>query len=66
MIIITFQNFSLSNNNLIFSSQNLAIECVITLFKWQPTLVFLPEKSQGWRSLVGYSPGGRKELDTTK
>ena len=28
--------------------------------------VFLPEKSQGQRSLVGYSPWGRKELDTTE
>ena len=24
--------------------------------KWQPTPVFLPGKSHGWRSLVGYSP----------
>ena len=24
--------------------------------KWQPTLVFLPGESHGWRSLVGYSP----------
>ena len=28
---------------------------------WQPALVFLPEKSHGQRSLVGYSPGGHKE-----
>ena len=28
--------------------------------KWQPTPVFLPEKSQGHRSLVGYSPWGCK------
>ena len=28
--------------------------------KWQPTPVFLPEKSHGPRSLVGYSPWGRK------
>ena len=34
--------------------------------KWQPTPVFLPEKSHGQRSLVGYSPWGRKELDTTE
>ena len=34
--------------------------------KWQPTPVFLPEKSHGERSLVGYSPWGRKELDMTK
>ena len=34
--------------------------------KWQPTLVFLPGKSHGQRSLVGYSPWGLKELDTTE
>ena len=28
--------------------------------KWQPTLVFLPEKSHGQRSLEGYSPWGCK------
>ena len=32
----------------------------------QPTEVFLPKKSHGQRSLVGYSPKGRKESDTTK
>ena len=31
--------------------------------KWQPTPVLLPERPHGWRSLVGYSPWGRKELD---
>ena len=30
------------------------------------TLVFLPGKSHGRRSLVGYSPWGRKESDTTE
>ena len=34
--------------------------------KWQPTPVFLPEESHGWKSLVGYSPLGRKESDTTE
>ena len=34
--------------------------------KWQPTLVFTPGKSHGPRSLVGYSPWGRKESDTTE
>ena len=29
--------------------------------KWQPTPVFLPGKSHGQRSLVGYSPQGHKE-----
>ena len=32
----------------------------------QPTPVFLPGESHGQRSLVGYSPKGRKELNITK
>ena len=34
--------------------------------KWQPTPVFFPGKSHGQRSLVGYSPWGRKGSDTTE
>ena len=34
--------------------------------QWHPTPVLLPEKSHGRRSLVGYSPWGRKESDTTE
>ena len=34
--------------------------------KWQPTPVLLPGKSHGRRSLVGCSPWGRKESDTTE
>ena len=34
--------------------------------KQQPTPVFMPGKSHGPRSLVGYSPWGRKELDTER
>ena len=34
--------------------------------QWHPTPVLLPGKSHGWRSLVGLSPWGRKELDTTE
>ena len=30
--------------------------------KWQPILVFLPGKSHGQRSLVGYHPWGHKEI----
>ena len=33
---------------------------------WQPTPVFLLGESHGQRSLAGYSPWGRKELDTTE
>ena len=34
--------------------------------KWQPTPVLLPGKSHGRRSLVGCSPWGREESDTTE
>ena len=34
--------------------------------KLKPTLVFLPEKSHGQRSLMGYSPWGHKQSDTTE
>ena len=33
---------------------------------WQPTPVFFPGESHGWRSLVGYGPWGCKESDTTE
>ena len=34
--------------------------------KWQPTPVFLPGESQGWRSLVGSHLWGHTELDMTE
>ena len=34
--------------------------------QWHPTPVPLPGKSHGQRSLVGCSPGGLEELDTTE
>ena len=33
---------------------------------WQPTPVFLPGESHGQRRLMGYSPWGHKESDTTE
>ena len=33
--------------------------------EWQPTSVFMPGESHGPRSLVGYTPGGCKESNTT-
>ena len=33
---------------------------------WHPTPVLLPRKSHGWRSLVGCSPWGLEESDTTE
>ena len=34
--------------------------------QWHPTPVLLPGKFHGWRSLVGCSPWGREESDTTE
>ena len=34
--------------------------------QWHPTPVLLPGKFHGWKSLVGCSPWGRQELDTTE
>ena len=34
--------------------------------KWKPTPVFLPENSHEWRSLVGYSPWGHQDSDSTE
>ena len=33
---------------------------------WHPTPLFLPGESHGQRSLLGYSPQGRIESDTTE
>ena len=41
-----------------------------TIYDWrrkrQPSPVFLPGESHGWRNLVGYSTWGHKESDTTE
>ena len=34
--------------------------------KWQPTLVFLPGKSHGKRTLAGYSPWGHRRVGHTQ
>ena len=34
--------------------------------EWHPSPVLMPGKSHGQRSLVGYSPQGREESDTTE
>ena len=34
--------------------------------QWHPTPVLLPGESHGWRSLVGCSPWGHQESDTTE
>ena len=49
-----------SNNRNRVSSQSLWRR------QWHPTPVLFPGESHGWRSLVGCSPRGRKELDMTE
>ena len=44
---------------------DLCIRKILWKRKWQPTSVFLPGKSHGQRSLVGYSLWDHKELDMT-
>ena len=39
---------------------------LILTYEWHPTLVLLPGKSHGWRSLVGRSPWGHEESDKTE
>ena len=52
------------------SCKRLQFDCWVTKMpwsrKWQPTPVFLPGKFHGQRSLEGYCPRGRKELDVTE
>ena len=47
-------------------SRDVTLPTKVHLLKeWHPTPVLLPGKSHGWRSLVGCSPWGREESDTT-
>ena len=45
---------------------NLGFKKIPWSTKWQLTTVFLPRKFHGQRSLAGYSPWDRRELDTTE
>ena len=54
---------------LLFVPSRVFFYLFIALFwrgKWQPTPVFLPGESQGWRSLVGCCLWGHTELDKTE
>ena len=41
-------------------------EGIFNRSQWHPTPVLLPGKSHGWRSMVGCSPWGHTESDTTE
>ena len=42
------------------------VPCIGRRRQWHPTPVLSPGKSHGWRSLVGCSPWGCEESDTTE
>ena len=44
----------------------LCLACVVWRRQWHPSSVLLPGKSRVWRSLVGCSPWGHTESDTTE
>ena len=48
------------------SSRKTSTSALLWRRQWHPTLVLLPGKSHGRRSLVGCSPWGHEELDTTE
>ena len=49
-----------------FTAEPQEVHIYILHTQWHPTLVLLPGKSHARRSLVGCSPWGCKELDTTE
>ena len=61
---------------LLFQIHNTVVLCIHNIIQlyyvytqrrqWHPTPVLLPGKSHEWRSLVGCSPWGSKESDTTE
>ena len=58
-----YNGIIIKNNNLYNIYNVLAL---VRRRRWHPTPVLLPGKSHGRRSLVGCSPWGRKESDTTE
>ena len=67
-----YESFSCSclnnwGNNKFLSNHEQILKCNVMFTwrrQWHPTLVFLPGKSHGRRSLVGCSPWGLEESDT--
>ena len=51
---------------MVTAAMKLKDTCSLEEKRWHPTLVLLPGKSYGWRSLVGCSLWGRTESDTTE
>ena len=63
------KSIALTRWNFVSKVMSLFFNMLSRLFRrrqWHPTPVLLPGKSYGWRSLVGCSPWGRWESDTTE
>ena len=57
----------MTNLDSMFKSRDITLSTKVCLRKaMAPTPVLLPGKSHGWRSLMGCSPWGHKELDVTE
>ena len=61
----------MTNLDSILRSRDITLSTKVHLVKatekaMSPPPVLLPGKSHGWRSLVGCSPWGREESDTTE
>ena len=57
---------SLKTDCEIFSTLPSSRQWIVAYIRWHLTPVLLPRKSHGGRSLVGCSPWGREESDTTE
>ena len=66
ILISNFNNDPCLFLNYSFTINDLWVRKIPWRRKWQFTPVLLPGKSHGQRSLVGYSPWGCKESDTTE
>ena len=63
---IWIENSKITDSLYNFNNSDINVNCRGPSYgkrrKWQPTSVFLPGKSDGQRSLMGYSPWGRKRV----
>ena len=64
--VTTGKTIALTRWTFVGKVMSLLFNMLSRLVIWQSTPVLLPGKSHGQRSLVGYSPWGRKESDTTE
>ena len=72
LTLVSFVSCEMKDSRLL-SREDMAVTIPLRSFRllsrrsqWHPTLVLLPGKSHGRRSLVGCSPWGCEELDTTE